>query len=66
MILPRSSNNAQVFVGHLGKITLTNNKKINLEDIDAEDSKIENYEIEVKDMNIFSLDTTSRRVPGPL
>ncbi|XP_071050524.1 intermembrane lipid transfer protein Vps13D isoform X2 [Onthophagus taurus] len=66
IIIPRSSNSPQVFIGHLGKITLTNNKPGDEHSDDLQDVRQENYDIEVRDMNIYSLDTTSRRVPGPL
>lgn len=69
VVLPRASNSLQVFVAHLGKISISNNSpgmtngECKESDLEA---RIEYYDIEVRDMNLFSLDTTSRRVPGPL
>lgn len=69
VVLPRTSNSLEVFVAHLGKISISNhspgmtngeNKQSDLE------PRVEFYDIEVRDMNLFSLDTSSRRVPGPL
>ncbi|XP_025836301.1 vacuolar protein sorting-associated protein 13D [Agrilus planipennis] len=64
VILPRSSNSPEVFVAHLGKISVTNrnetpeNGKWNI--------RTEYYNVEVRDMNLYSLDTSSRRTPGPI
>ena len=65
VVLPRTGNSSEVFVAHLGKISITNN------DVDFPENNFncvrhERYDIEIRDMNIFSLDTSSRRVPGPM
>lgn len=63
VVLPRDSKSLQVFVAHLGKITIKNHypeKSVGI------DPRFEHYDIEVRDMNLFSLDTTTRRMPGPL
>ncbi|CAH1990127.1 unnamed protein product [Acanthoscelides obtectus] len=69
VVLPRKSNSPEVFVAHLGKISVSNyyidDSKTNGYDYDCSDFRIEHYDIEVKDMNIYSLDTSTRRVPGP-
>lgn len=64
VVLPRASNSLQVFVAHLGKITIRNHypEKAN----SGLEPRLEHYDIEIRDMNLFSLDTTSRRMPGPL
>lgn len=69
IILPKTNTSAQVFVGHLGKISVSNNysnDQKNGYQYDCLDSRIEHYVIEVKDMNIYSLDTSTRRIPGQL
>lgn len=70
LVLPRASKSTQVFVAHLGKIRINNR---NLTDnhsngyhLDYTVSRTEHYDIEVKDMNLYSLDTGPRRVPGPM
>lgn len=30
------------------------------------ESRVECYNVEIRDMNLFSLDTSTRRVPGPM
>lgn len=65
VVLPRSSNSYQVFVAHLGKINANNKPSSEYTNM-QESSRCENYFIEIKDMNLYSLDTASRRVPGPL
>ncbi|XP_074028701.1 vacuolar protein sorting 13D [Leptinotarsa decemlineata] len=68
LVLPRSSDSAEVFVAHLGKISISNNysddTKSNIYNGEYTESRTEHYNIEVKDMNVYSLDTSSRRVPG--
>lgn len=69
VVLPRASNSTEVFVAHLGKINITNDYLDNTNNdyiTDCFDSRVEQYNIEVKDMNIHSLDTSTRRVPGPM
>lgn len=69
IVLPKSNISTQVFVGHLGKISVSNNysnEQKNSYQYDCFDSRMEYYDIEIRDMNIFSLDTNSRRVPGQL
>ncbi|KAJ8964860.1 hypothetical protein NQ314_004578 [Rhamnusium bicolor] len=69
VVLPRSSNSTQVFVAHLGKINVTNNypdeMKTNGFHYEYIESRVEHYDIEVRNMNIYSLETNSRRNPGP-
>lgn len=65
MVLPRANNSMEVFVAHLGKITINNLHSVENND-SLHEVHCENYTIEVKDMNLFSLDTSTRRVPGPL
>ncbi|CAH1134889.1 unnamed protein product [Ceutorhynchus assimilis] len=68
LVLPRSNSSPEVFVAHLGKINISNNTlncPVN-NGYAYDDCRKEYYEIEVKDMNIFSLNTKSRRVPGPI
>lgn len=67
VVLPRASNSLQVFVAHLGKITIRNQypDKSEMKSSGIE-PRLEHYDIEIRDMNLFSLDTTSRRMPGPL
>lgn len=63
--MPRTSNSSEVFVAHLGKITINNSNYSQNSDV-LTDVHSEYYNIEIKDMNLYSLDTLSRRVPGPL
>ncbi|XP_017773930.1 PREDICTED: vacuolar protein sorting-associated protein 13D isoform X2 [Nicrophorus vespilloides] len=64
LVLPRANNSFQVFVAHLGNINVTN--KHPYDGFEAREVRTEHYDIEVSDMNLFSLDTVTRRVPGPL
>ncbi|KAB0794994.1 hypothetical protein PPYR_11833 [Photinus pyralis] len=67
VIVPRTHSSAQVFVAHLGKTSITNcNNKQTKESWDHVESKMEHYSVEIRDMNLYSLDTSSRRVPGPM
>lgn len=70
VVLPRASNSTDVFVAHLGKINVRNNYidevQNNSMDFDNSECRIEHYDVEIKDMNIYSLDTAKRRVPGPM
>ncbi|CAH0555796.1 unnamed protein product [Brassicogethes aeneus] len=70
LVLPRASKSTQVFVAHLGKIRMSNKNSSNTNgngyNLDYNESRLEHYDIEVKDMNLFSLDTGQRRVPGPM
>ncbi|KAJ8920133.1 hypothetical protein NQ315_011790 [Exocentrus adspersus] len=66
VVLPRASDSPQVFVAHLGKINITNDcleEKTN--EFQYEESRVEHYDVEIRNMNIYSLDTSSRRMPGP-
>nr|CAI5831310.1 unnamed protein product [Callosobruchus analis] len=69
VVLPRKSDSPEVFVAHLGKISVSNyyndDAKTNGYEYECSEFRIEHYDIEVKDMNIYSLDTSTRRVPGP-
>lgn len=66
MVLPRGPNSLEVFIAHLGRINVCNknveeNTTNNLQGNYSE-SRTEFYEIEIRDMNLFSLDTSTRRV----
>lgn len=63
LVLPRASNSTQVFVAHLGKISVSNKT---IQDDGNLDVRIEHYDVEVKDMNLYTVETNSRRVPGPM
>ncbi|XP_056631377.1 intermembrane lipid transfer protein Vps13D [Diorhabda sublineata] len=56
IVLPRSNISNEVFVSHLGKITINNNYA------DEGYHRIEFYNIDVRDMNIFSLNIKSRKM----
>ncbi|CAG9832775.1 unnamed protein product [Diabrotica balteata] len=60
IVLPRSNTSTEVFVAHLGKITI-NNKYTDEVRIHSVHYRIESYNIDVKDMNIYSLDIKTRR-----
>ncbi|KAL1513260.1 hypothetical protein ABEB36_002689 [Hypothenemus hampei] len=67
LVLPRNNTSPEVFVAHLGKISISNSSTVN-DNSNYEYSmeyRKEHYDIEIKDMNIYSLNTKSRRVPGP-
>ena len=69
MVLPQASNSPKVFVAHLGKISINNkyeNEFENGHDFDYSNFRVEHYVIEIRDMNLFSVDTSNRRVPGPM
>lgn len=69
VVLPRASNSLQVFVAHLGKIVIRNHYPEKMGDGNVKNGfepRLEHYDIEIRDMNLFSLDTTTRRMPGPL
>lgn len=61
VVLPRNPSSAQVFVAHLGRISVNN-----LERQQEGNGNKEVWELEVRDMNLYSLDTGTRRVPGPV
>ncbi|XP_044753631.1 vacuolar protein sorting-associated protein 13D [Coccinella septempunctata] len=66
VVLPRGPNTSEVFIAHLGRINVSNkdvkeNSTNGLHENYSE-SRTEFYEIEIRDMNLFSLDTSSRRV----
>jgi hypothetical protein len=64
VVLPRSPDSHQVFVAHLGKITVNNHYLSSPDFQDREDlwgmSRRERYTVEVRDMNLYSLDTEKR------
>lgn len=70
VVLPQASNSPKVFVAHLGKISVSNKYESDFEpnghDYDYMEFRIEHYNIEIRDMNLFSVDTSNRRVPGPM
>ncbi|XP_050302982.1 intermembrane lipid transfer protein Vps13D isoform X2 [Anthonomus grandis grandis] len=73
LVLPRSSASSEVFVAHLGKIRISNSYNSTQDthlnngySFGYDEFRTEHYDIEVRDMNIFSLNTKSRRVPGPM
>ncbi|KAF5273971.1 hypothetical protein FQA39_LY01087 [Lamprigera yunnana] len=68
VVLPRAHNSPQVFVAHLGKTCVTNcnDEKKKNENWDNIEIRMERYDVEIRDMNLYSLDTASRRGPGPL
>ncbi|KAJ3643178.1 hypothetical protein Zmor_025903 [Zophobas morio] len=69
VVLPQASNSPKVFVAHLGKISINNkyeNEFENGHDFDYSNFRVEHYVIEIRDMNLFSVDTSNRRVPGPM
>ncbi|XP_069683777.1 intermembrane lipid transfer protein Vps13D isoform X2 [Periplaneta americana] len=64
VVLPRSPESHQVFVAHLGKITASNRYMSSPDFQDREDlwgmSRRERYNVEIRDMNLYSLDTEKR------
>jgi len=65
VVLPRSPVSTQVFVAHLGKINIGNDPPTALvtpSSINpwAPRSIVEHYSIEIRDMNVFSLDIAGR------
>ncbi|CAG9818576.1 unnamed protein product [Phaedon cochleariae] len=68
VVLPRSNSSSEVFVGHLGKINITNTytdeMKTNINNGEYSEHRSESYVIEIREMNICSVDTSSRRVPA--
>lgn len=66
MVLPRSPQSHQVFVAHLGKITANNHYMTSPDLQDREDlwgmSRRERYIVEIRDMNLYSLDTEKRNI----
>uniref|UniRef100_A0AAR5PHD2 UBA domain-containing protein n=1 Tax=Dendroctonus ponderosae TaxID=77166 RepID=A0AAR5PHD2_DENPD len=73
LVLPRSSSSPEVFVAHLGKIRISNEPQNVSQDsikngnsLTYDEYHKEHYDIEIRDMNIYSLNTQSRRVPGPI
>jgi vacuolar protein sorting-associated protein 13D len=61
VVLPRSLESHEVFVAHLGKITANNHYMSSPDLQDREDlwgmSRREIYSVEIRDMNLYSLDT---------
>nr|XP_015839049.1 PREDICTED: vacuolar protein sorting-associated protein 13D isoform X1 [Tribolium castaneum] len=70
VVLPQASNSPKVFVAHLGKISVSNKYESDFEpnghDFEYTEFRIEHYNVEIRDMNLFSVDTSNRRVPGPM
>ncbi|XP_060529289.1 intermembrane lipid transfer protein Vps13D isoform X2 [Cylas formicarius] len=68
LVLPRNYTSPEVFVVHLGRINVNNSRadpnNSNGYNFEFEEPRTEHYYVEIKDMNIFSLNTSSRRVPG--
>lgn len=64
IVLPRNNVSSEVFVIHLGKITINNDYS---DEVKANSTHYRNelYNIDVKDMNIFSLDIKSRKKLEP-
>lgn len=64
VVLPRSPESHEVFVAHLGKITANNYCMSHPDLQDREDlwgmSRREIYNVEIRDMNLYSLDTEKR------
>ncbi|XP_045474860.1 vacuolar protein sorting-associated protein 13D isoform X2 [Harmonia axyridis] len=70
VVLPRGHNSTEVFIAHLGRINVFNknvkdNSSTNGSHQGYSESRTEFYEIEIRDMNLFSLDTSSRRSKEP-
>ncbi|KAK9889536.1 hypothetical protein WA026_006891 [Henosepilachna vigintioctopunctata] len=65
VILPRANNSGEIFIAHLGRINVTNkDSKENISNgyLDGySESRTESYEIEIRNMNVYSLDTCLRR-----
>ncbi|XP_047110726.1 vacuolar protein sorting-associated protein 13D [Schistocerca piceifrons] len=57
VVLPRCASSYEVFVAHLGKMSLNNSWPSESEDIWI---RREYYNIDIKDINVFSLDTIRR------
>lgn len=69
VVIPRANLSTEVFVAHLGKITMSNSypePQQQCGDSSAISQRSEHYDVEIRDMNLYSLDTKSRRIPGPL
>ncbi|XP_075234181.1 vacuolar protein sorting 13D [Lycorma delicatula] len=61
VVLPRSANNTEVLVAHLGHISLSNNFTNCTSPVWGDDNDLaENYNIEIKDMNLFTLNIQHR------
>jgi vacuolar protein sorting-associated protein 13D len=64
VVLPRSPESHEVFVAHLGKITVNNHYMCSPDLQEREDlwgmSRRERYNVEIRDMNLYSLDTEKR------
>jgi vacuolar protein sorting-associated protein 13D len=70
VVVPQASNSPKVFVAHLGKISINNKHDSEFDsnghDFEYAEFRVEHYVIEIRDMNLFSVDTSNRRVPGPM
>lgn len=64
IVLPRSPTSPDVFVAHLGKITVQNTYLSGPECLEAEDlwgmARRERYNIEIRDMNLYSLNVEKK------
>lgn len=70
LVVPQNNTSPKVFVAHLGKISINNRHDISGEMQENGhdqflDVRLEYYNIEIRDMNLFSVDTSNRRTPGP-
>lgn len=64
VVMPRSPTSCEVLVAHLGKISVNNVIDSSLKNIQGSQDPLwglgqskEQYNIEIRDMNLFSLDT---------
>lgn len=61
VVLPRSANSEQVLVAHLGRMSLTNSLDIpNVPSWGDEQELTEHYDVEIRDMNVYTLDMQVR------
>lgn len=57
LVLPRAADSTQVLVAHLGRISLTNSLPEPVCSwLDDSDLTSEHYDIEIRDMNVYTLD----------
>lgn len=63
LVLPRAPTSPHVFVAHLGRISLSNTPNYTNETVPRKiyNATFDTYVIEVRDMNLYSLDTSDRR-----
>ena len=61
VVLPRSANSEQVLVAHLGRMSLTNTLDTpNALSWGDEQELTEHYDVEIRDMNVYTLDMQVR------